>query len=196
MKQTWADRIDENGRPQRRAEATPSTRGVLLYPGSTGGTNWWPPTYDPASQLFIAPAIERAGIFFKTSTNERRHGKLLGGASAATDIPHYTAVRALDPLTGKQRWEYRSSERRNDAFLSGLLSTAGGLVFTSDQSRLIALDIDNGHALWSFQAGGNISGPPSTFMADGKQLVAFVAGDVLVGLALPRDTPRAAALTR
>jgi len=197
VKQTWAERIDENGRPKRRAEATPTTRGTLLYPGSAGATTWWPPTFDPTAQLFIAPALERPAIFFKTATNEAGTGnaKILGGSSAATGTPHYTAVRALEPLTGQRRWEYRSADRNNDAFLSGLMSTAGGLVFTSDQAKFIALDVDNGRELWSFQAGGNIFAPASTFLVGAEQFVAFVAGDVVVALALPRDVPPAATRT-
>jgi alcohol dehydrogenase (cytochrome c) len=190
VKQNWAERIDEHGRPVRRPEAASSPHGSLVYPGTTGGTNWWPPTYSPLAQLLIVPALERAGIFFRSSAGETSVGqKMLGGQSAGTNGTHYTTVRALDPLTGDLRWEYRSGSRRSLAQLSGLLSTAGGLVLTSDQTQLIALDITNGHKLWSFEGGGSIYAPPISYRADGQQFIAFVAGDDIIGAALPPSLP-------
>lgn len=191
VKQTWAERIDEHGRPVRRPEAAASPHGALVFPGTSGGTNWWPPTYSPQAQLFIAAALERPGIFFRTSTGERkREGeKNLGGNSAGTSGSHFTAVRALDPLTGDLKWEYRSDSRYSGGELSGLLSTAGGLVFTSDQSRLVVLDIHDGHELWSLQGGGAIYAPPVSYRSAGEQFIAFIAGNAMIGAALPPRLP-------
>ncbi len=186
VRQSWAERIDAGGRPVKRPEATPTSRGTLVYPGGTGATNWWPPTFNPSAQLFIVAALERPGIFFKADIGERREGdKLLGGGSTGTSASHYTAVRALDPRDGKLRWEHRSIDGHSEGHVFGLLSTAGGLVFASDQSRLIALDIDDGSLLWSFEAGGRIFSPPTTYLANGEQMIAFASGDVIVALSLP-----------
>jgi alcohol dehydrogenase (cytochrome c) len=190
VKQNWAERIDEQGRPVRRPEAASSPHGSLVYPGTAGGTNWWPPTYSPQAQLFIAPALERPGIFFRTAAGEKREGeKMLGGNSAGTTGSHFTAVRALDPLTGDMKWEYRSAERYSSAELCGLLSTAGGLVFTCDETRLIVLDVHDGRELWSFEGGATIYAPPVSYRANGEQFIAFIAGDVMIGAALPRSVP-------
>jgi alcohol dehydrogenase (cytochrome c) len=190
VKQNWAERIDAQGRPVRRPEAASSPQGSLVYPGTSGGTNWWPPTYSPQAQLFIAPALERPGIFFRTASGEKHAGeKILGGNSAGTSGSHFTAVRALDPLTGDLKWEYRSAGRYSPAEPCGLLSTAGGLVFTSDRTRLIVLDIRDGRELWSFEGGGDIYAPPVSYRADGEQFIAFVAGDVMIGAALPPKLP-------
>ena len=191
VKQTWAQRIDAQGRPVRRPEATSSPRGSLVYPGTSGATNWWPPSYSPKAQLFMVPALERPGIFFRSTTGERHDEgeKLLGGSSAGTSGSHFTAVRALDPLTGEQHWEYRSAGRYSRGELSGILSTAGDLVFTSDLTRLIALDIADGRELWSFEGGGEIYTPPVSYRVDGEQFVAFAAGDAVIGAALPRKLP-------
>jgi alcohol dehydrogenase (cytochrome c) len=186
VKQTWAERIDSNGRPVTRAGASGTERGTLVYPGTSGGTNWWPPTFSPLAQLLIVPALERPGLFFKSTLAERGNGEaLLAGSSRGTSASHFTAVRALDPLTGELRWEHRSASRYDGGDLCGLLSTAGGLVFTSDRAKLIALDIDDGRQLWSFEAGGNIYTPPATYLAGSEQYMVFVAGDVLIGMALP-----------
>jgi alcohol dehydrogenase (cytochrome c) len=190
VQQTWAAGIDPSGHPMRRPEASGSERGTLVYPGVTGGTSWWPPTFDPGTQLFIVPAIERPGFFFKTPRNERYSDQeLLGGISGATMAAHFTAVRAMDPHTGAMRWEHRFGARHEAGDLCGLLSTAGGLVFTSDQDTLVALDAADGRLVWSFQAGAAIHSPPTTYLVGSEQFVVFVAGDVAVGLALPPPLP-------
>jgi alcohol dehydrogenase (cytochrome c) len=186
VKQNWAARIMPDGRPVKRPEASGSERGSLVYPGASGGTNWWPPTYNPQAQLMIVPALERPGVFFKMTQNERRDGQqLLGGLAGSAALSHFTAVRALDPLTGNLRWEHRFSQRSATGYVGGLLSTAGGLVFTSDLSKFIALDLGSGAELWSFQAGAEIHGSPATYRIDGEQFIAIVAGQVVIGLALP-----------
>src|SRR5262249_53478448 len=43
--QTWAERIDEKGRPVRLPNTTPSREGALVAPGPQGGTNWYSPSY-------------------------------------------------------------------------------------------------------------------------------------------------------
>jgi alcohol dehydrogenase (cytochrome c) len=192
VQQTWAAGIDPSGRPIRRPEASGSERGTLVYPGVTGGTSRWPPTFYPAAQLFIVPAIERPGFFFTTPRNERfGDQELLGGISGATMAAHFTAVRAMDPHTGAMRWEHRFGARHVAGDLCGLLSTAGGLVFTSDQDTLVALDAADGHLVWSFQAGAGIHSPPTTYLVGSEQFIVFVAGDVVIGLALPPPLPAA-----
>jgi alcohol dehydrogenase (cytochrome c) len=186
VKQSWAAGIMPDGRPVKRPEASGSERGSLVYPGASGGTNWWPPTYNPQAQLMIVPALERPGVFFKMTQNERRDGQqLLGGLAGSAALSHFTAVRALDPLTGNLRWEHRFTQRSATGYVGGLLSTAGGLVFTSDLSKFIALDLGSGAEVWSFQAGAEIHGSPATYRIDGEQFIAIVAGQVVIGLALP-----------
>src|SRR5271166_6699773 len=44
-KQTWAKGLDENGRPIRATNQSPTAEGTLIYPGVQGGTNWYSPSY-------------------------------------------------------------------------------------------------------------------------------------------------------
>src|SRR5438046_10682641 len=85
---------------------------------------------------------------------------------------------------------------------SGLLSTAGGLIFHGESDgNLVAYDIRNGEELWKFQTGAGATGPVSTFEADGEQYVAVMAGgnnvllsprgDFLWTLTLARPLPEA-----
>jgi alcohol dehydrogenase (cytochrome c) len=63
---------------------------------------------------------------------------------------------------------------------SGVLSTAGGLVFSgSDEGNFFALDSKSGKPLWDFQTGGRIAANPVSFTLGGKQAVAIAAGTVL-----------------
>ena len=63
---------------------------------------------------------------------------------------------------------------------AGVLSTAGGLVFSgSDEGNFFALDAKTGKPLWDFQTGGRIAANPISFNIDGKQCIAIAAGRVL-----------------
>ncbi len=53
IKETWADGIDKNGRPIKNPKFWPAPMGgILVMPGSQGGTNWYPPSYSPRTGLF------------------------------------------------------------------------------------------------------------------------------------------------
>ena len=49
--QNWATGIDENGRPIS-AGLIPDAKGVEVCPASGGATNWYSPSYDPATHMF------------------------------------------------------------------------------------------------------------------------------------------------
>jgi alcohol dehydrogenase (cytochrome c) len=74
---------------------------------------------------------------------------------------------------------------------SGMLATAGGLVFTGDgQGYLVALDARTGTPVWHFQTGGHISAPPITYTLNGKQQIAIAAGSSIITFALVGDGQR------
>jgi alcohol dehydrogenase (cytochrome c) len=72
------------------------------------------------------------------------------------------------------------------------VSTAGGVVFGSDQSTFFALNAESGKPLWSAETGGNILASPMTFAAGGEQLVSIAAGGDLLTFALPAAVPQTA----
>jgi len=56
IKETWAEGIDEKGRPIKSPKLWPAPMSeVLVMPGSQGGTNWYPPSYSPQTGLFYIP---------------------------------------------------------------------------------------------------------------------------------------------
>jgi alcohol dehydrogenase (cytochrome c) len=68
---------------------------------------------------------------------------------------------------------------------SGILSTAGGVVFSGDmEGNFFALDAANGKLLWRLQTGGTIYANPISYMSDGRQYVAIAAGSAILVFSL------------
>jgi alcohol dehydrogenase (cytochrome c) len=108
-------------------------------------------------------------------------GRRFLGASRQSlpGIEPWGALRALDALTGEQRWEFKLPTPP----WSGILSTAGGLVFSGDmEGNFFALDAADGKLLWRLQTGGAVWAAPITYMNQGKQYVAIAAGSAILVL--------------
>jgi alcohol dehydrogenase (cytochrome c) len=106
----------------------------------------------------------------------------MGGVAAGSDEPHYGALRAIDARTGEMRWQVRYA---NPGW-TGVLSTAGGLVFTSDdRDRFMAIDADNGRVLWDAHIGENVHASPMTYAIDGRHYVVLPSFAKLTAFALP-----------
>ena len=92
---------------------------------------------------------------------------------------------AIDPATGQTRWRFEMVRQPS----GGMLTTAGGLVFSGDAyGNLIAFHARSGKVLWRFDTGATISAPPISYTFEGKQYVAVAAGGVLIVFGLP-DQP-------
>ena len=85
-------------------------------------------------------------------------------------------MRALDVVTGEMKWEYKLHVPSH----AGLMTTAGGLVFGSNESSFFALDAAKGELLWRFEAGAGIVANPVSYAVEGKQYVAVAARHVLL----------------
>ncbi|MEP7139121.1 MAG: PQQ-binding-like beta-propeller repeat protein [Caldimonas sp.] len=186
IRQSWSDGLDARGRPQVRPESVPTRTGVLVYPSSTGATNWWAMAFDPALGLVFAPTMDRAEIFFGSpERDEGEHGEVSGSRTATPSGARLTtAVKAIDVATGQIRWEYSRSPRTHHATMGGLLSTAGGLVFGSDVETFFALDAATGAPVWQFHAGAEMPGGPVSYQIAGRQYVAIAAGNSILAFAL------------
>jgi alcohol dehydrogenase (cytochrome c) len=186
---TWAKQVDSDGRPHLEAGHVPDEKGEVTCPDITGGTNFWPPTYDPATHLFFVNAREVCAMFYAWKPDYNEGDRFTGGAAqrvAATDQKAYGALRAIDPATGDRRWQFEYLSPST----AGLLSTASGLIFSGDaDGNLLALDSRNGKLLWRYQMGATMHGTsPITYMLDGRQHVLVPAGTTLTAWALPAET--------
>jgi alcohol dehydrogenase (cytochrome c) len=183
-KVTWSNSKDAEGRPASLKEAAPTLEGNRVCPGAAGATNWMSPTYDPQTKLFYVTAREQCDIFSTAPQPYEEGHAYYGSAYFPNDdtAPFWGALRAIDPDTGKIKWEWKHPSPT----WSGVLSTAGGLVFTGDaEGNFIALDAATGKSLWHFQCGASVYSSPMSFAIDGKQYVAVAAGSALFTFALP-----------
>jgi alcohol dehydrogenase (cytochrome c) len=182
-KVSWSKEKDANGRPIPAKEGSPTAEGNRVCPGAAGATNWMSPTYDPQTKLFYVTAREQCDIF-STAPQAYDAGHAYYGSAYFPNEdaePFYGALRALDLKTGKPVWEWKHVSPT----WSGVLSTAGGVVFTGDaEGNFIALDAKSGKALWHFQCGASIYSSPMTYSIDGKQYVVVAAGSTLFAFGL------------
>lgn len=183
-KVTWSNSKDAEGRPAALKDASPTPAGNRVCPGAAGATNWMSPTYDPQTKLFYVTAREQCDIFSTGPQPYDEGHAYYGSAYFPNDDaePFWGALRAIDPASGGIKWEWKHPSPT----WSGVLSTAGGLVFTGDaEGNFIALDAASGKALWHFQCGAAVYAGPISFAVDGKQYVAVAAGTGLFAFALP-----------
>jgi len=181
---TWSNTKDASGVPIERKEASPTLTGVPVCPGAIGATNWMSPTYDPQTKLFYVTAREQCDIFSTAPQPYEAGHAFYGSAYFPNDDaqPFWGAVRALDPATSQIKWELKHLSPS----WSGVLSTAGGLVFTGDaEGNFMALDAASGKILWHFQCGASVYASPMSYAIDGKQYVAVAAGATLFAFGLP-----------
>ena len=87
--------------------------------------------------------------------------------------------------TGAVSWEIPGLT--GGAIGSGLLSTAGGLVFFGDAAggAFIAADARTGSLLWHFNTGQGWKASPMTYAIDGTQYIGTVAGSTVTVFGLP-----------
>ncbi len=65
-KQNWAKGIDAQGRPIRTG-VMPTAKGTRICPSISGATNWYSPSYNPATKLFYFLALESCDIYLLNS---------------------------------------------------------------------------------------------------------------------------------
>ncbi|WP_169306639.1 pyrroloquinoline quinone-dependent dehydrogenase [Cohnella pontilimi] len=160
----------------------PTEEGVLVYPGTLGGENYAPETYDPATNYVLIPGIEYPALIKKAKDQDHAFDKSFNGAWAfgtamgevPADIVPYGTITAIDVNTGKQVYQNKTK----DMMRGGLTSTDTGLAFYGElDGKINAMDIKTGKVLWSFQtAGDNIQAAPALFTVDGKEYLTFTSG--------------------
>jgi alcohol dehydrogenase (cytochrome c) len=198
VKQSWNNGFDENGRPIKNPALWPKPMGgVVVDPGTQGGTNWYPPSYSPRTGLFYVPTWENSGgRSAKYDAGEWKEGVRYTGATPPpgtvpagrgtrgaqvpfkTEDEGYGAIRALDPKTGEKKWDFKMVSYTE----SGVLSTGGDLVFAGGvEGNFVALDARSGELLWHVNLGGPSASGPISYAVNGKQyIVGTGAGSMFV----------------
>ena len=195
VRQNWNLGFDERGRPIRAPRAKPSAEGTYIEPGTQGGTNWYSPSFSPRTRLFYVSvwdnyfAISKLAVVPPWTEGRKYTGRAPAGGTTPpapapfrTEAEGYGAVRAIDPMTGEKKWDFKMVDYTE----SGVLSTASDLVFSGGRDgHFFALDARTGELLWKINLGGTVASGPMTFMADGHQFVAVSADNALYVFGLP-----------
>jgi alcohol dehydrogenase (cytochrome c) len=180
---TWASGIDkETGRPiwsETTKSAIAYTEEIETWPSITGGTNWFPSSFDPRSGLAYVNTADY-GMKYKPDPIDEIKNLKLGDPHFGVKITRiFNAdgmrghLRAIDPMTGQSKW----ATPFKSVNWAGTLVTAGGLVFTGELTgEFIAVDSDTGKIVWQFQTPSGIIGQPVTWEHDGKQYVTVTSG--------------------
>ena len=181
-KQTWAEALDDEGRPILLPGTLPTEEGTKLYPDLGGGTNWFSPSFSPQTNLFYISARDVGGMYYKGDTEYKPGAQFNGGGyGPIVGEEQAGAIRALNPATGELRWEFKL----HTGAWAGLLATAGNLVFgSSNEGDFYALDAGSGRVLWHFQTGAGISANPISYLSDSKQYIAVASGSAIFAFSL------------
>ena len=176
---TWAREIGADGRPIVLNED--GAAGCL--PDQHGGTNFMPPSYDPALETFFVTARETCATFVPHVPEFVPGVATTGGVVWSDRDAGYGALRAIDVRTGERKWEFRYPTPT----MAGVMTTATGLVFAGDhEGNFMAFDSRTGENLWHYQTGSRIWGAAAmSYLLDRKQYVLIPSGGTLVAFALP-----------
>ncbi len=187
----WTKGFDAKGRAMLNPDAFYDKTPVRIYPGGGGAHNWAPMSYNPATGLVYLPAS--FGNYTFTAADEvteapgGHHGLSFGrGGTPVTPMPilgpeppngppagRGGVLEARDPVTQKIVWQ----KPVGGAAGGGTVTTASNLVFqVLGDGRLLAYSADKGEQLLELRTNKFGAGPPITFLIDGKQYVAFLAG--------------------
>jgi len=173
VKTNWSLGFEPNGQPKPDPAKQPQIDGALVTPNQGGATNWPPPTFSPATGLFYVSAAQAYSVWYIYDPGKNPQG---WGGTDRGGWSEYM-LRAIDYKTGKVRW----SHKWEGGGFSGLLSTAGNLVFSGDGSsgNFVALDATTGTPLWHAGVRSAVSNGAITYTLDGLQYVVVGAGDTL-----------------
>ena len=169
----------ETGRLTYREDIATATIGdtYTACPGIYGGHNWQSATYDDARHLLFLPVHQLCSDMTPREVDLGPGGGGYGADAATYPMPGKEglagALLAIDVRTMEVRWKIEQPA----LFLSGALSTDGGLLFIGDLDRHFqAFDTETGARLWSTRLPAPAHGYPVTYEAEGRQFVAIPAG--------------------
>jgi alcohol dehydrogenase (cytochrome c) len=156
----------KTGVPTYRADIVNQKPGdqIASCPSAQGGHDWPSTSYDPASDLILVPLSQSCFLFSGASQ------MIYEMPGTGGNMGRLSAYRASD---FKPAWSFQ----QRSPFLTGVLSTAGGVSFIGDYDRVFrAVDTATGETLWQTRLGTTVQGYPISFSVDGQQFIAVTTG--------------------
>ena len=182
---TWASGIGPDGRPKLLPGNDPSAEGQRVCPAVAGAANWTSTAFNHITQLFYLFADESCSVYTKNDTWWEAGKSFYGGTTRRAPGGPATAksLKAIDIQTGQTAWEIPAVG--SGILGSGLIATAGGLLFYGDgNGAFVAADAKNGALLWSFNTSLRWKAGPMTYTVDGQQYIGVAAGSTILAFGL------------
>jgi alcohol dehydrogenase (cytochrome c) len=181
VKTNWTKGLDAKGQPIPNPAKEPQTDGALVSPNQGGGQNWPPPSFSPQTGLFYANATRAFSVYYLYENEDDEKPQGWGGNDRGGWGE--ALLQAIDYRTGRIAWSHKWTG--SSSVRSGLLSTAGNVLFAGDSSaNFVAFDAAKGVPLWRAGLHASISNGPITYALDGAQYVVVGAGDSLYAFVL------------
>ena len=152
---------------------------ILVCPGRAGGKNWPAGAYSPRTGLMYQPqqnlCMLHAGNAASPTPEEVYASSVVFIEDPTVDADPYPVGRvdAVSLESGRVAWTHQ----QRAGMISGLVATAGGLVFGGDANRRFkAFDDSTGQVLWETILSGPVTGHPVSYTAGGRQYIAVPVG--------------------
>jgi alcohol dehydrogenase (cytochrome c) len=163
---------------------------VSVCPSIYGGHNWQASAYSPEAHALVIPLHQLCVEMTGREVDQGAGGGGYGGDSRVFHMPGQDGklgrLSAYDVGTLKQRWTVTQPAM----FLTGVLTTGGGLAFVGDLDRWFqAFDVDTGQVLWKTRLGAPLHGYPVTYAVHGRQYVAVPTGMGVFRLMTAQQSP-------
>jgi alcohol dehydrogenase (cytochrome c) len=185
-RETGAKLIDESLLP----DAGDDKRTKTVCPHAGGGRSWIPSALNPETRILYVPAVETCMDLVPVPEGE--NAALSSGYQwrlrpRPDSDGRYGRIQAIAVASGETLW----TERQRAPQSTGVLATAGGLVFAGALDRwLTAYDDATGEALWRVRLNDVPNSNPISYEVDGTQYIAMVVGYGGAQVAsFPRLTP-------
>jgi glucose dehydrogenase len=147
----WASSIGADGKP------------VVVDPRGcpSDAANWESTAFSPETHLYYVLTLEEC----------------VGKPTSYPDHTGQRFLRALNIETGEIVWEVPQPGPARAKTWSGVLATAGGLIFYGQPNGgFAAVDQRSGKALWNFPTNVRMKASPMTFTIGNHQYIAVAAG--------------------
>jgi quinoprotein glucose dehydrogenase len=190
--------------PPSLAAAPDGSKGTIILPGVQGGAQWEHGAADPETGLLYVGSATQPSLVALEKSGESDMDYVAVARSAVPAVdglpivkPPYGRITAIDLKSGDIAWQVANGDtppairdhpllkgvavpRTGSRSRAGLLATRS-LLFAGEgwggQPFFRALDKATGSTVWETAIPAVQTGPPMTYLHQGRQYVAFTIGD-------------------